>query len=92
VLLDAAVLAAADAAADAVTDAAGLNRSALFEQALRHEHPRIALRNYTTKTVLRTRFGRAMAASDAHHVAIGMDVEATSGRFTHRPAVRVARR
>lgn len=46
VTLDRAVLAAADA--DAL--AAGLNRSQLIEQALRHEHLRIALNSYTTHT------------------------------------------
>lgn len=47
VTLDGAVLAAADSDAKA----AGLNRSELIEQALRHEHLRIALKNYTTHTV-----------------------------------------
>jgi metal-responsive CopG/Arc/MetJ family transcriptional regulator len=47
VTLDQSVLAAADADAKA----AGLNRSELVEQALRHEHLRIALRNYITETV-----------------------------------------
>jgi hypothetical protein len=47
VTLDRAVLAAADADASA----AGLNRSELIEQALRHEHLRITLKNYTTHTV-----------------------------------------
>lgn len=47
VTLDGGVLSAADADARA----AGLNRSELFEQALRHEHLRIALKNYTTHTV-----------------------------------------
>jgi metal-responsive CopG/Arc/MetJ family transcriptional regulator len=47
VTLDQTVLAAADADAKA----AGLNRSELVEQALRHEHLRIALKNYTTETV-----------------------------------------
>ena len=47
VTLDQAVLAAADADAKA----AGLNRSELIEQALRHEHLRIALKSYTTHTV-----------------------------------------
>ena len=47
VTVDAAVLAAADADAAA----AGLNRSELIEQALRNEHLRIALHNYTTRTV-----------------------------------------
>lgn len=39
------------AAADADAKAAGLNRSELVEQALRHEHLRIALNSYTTTTV-----------------------------------------
>jgi post-segregation antitoxin (ccd killing protein) len=39
------------AAADADAKAAGLNRSELVEQALRHEHLRIALKSYTTTTV-----------------------------------------
>ncbi|HKI39118.1 MAG: ribbon-helix-helix protein, CopG family [Mycobacterium sp.] len=47
VTLDQAVLAAADADAKA----AGLNRSELIEQALRNEHLRIALTNYTGRTV-----------------------------------------
>lgn len=47
VTLDKAVLAAADADAQAT----GLNRSELIEQALRHEHLRIALQNYTARTV-----------------------------------------
>jgi len=47
VTLDQSVLAAADADADA----AGLNRSELIERALRNEHLRIALANYTTYTV-----------------------------------------
>lgn len=47
VTLDSAVLAAADADAKAT----GLNRSQLIEQALRHEHLRIALKSYTTHTV-----------------------------------------
>lgn len=47
VTVDATVLAAADAAARA----AGLNRSELIEQALRNEHLRLALHNYTTRTV-----------------------------------------
>lgn len=47
VTLDRAVLAAADADARA----AGVNRSELIEQALRNEHLRIALKNYTTHTV-----------------------------------------
>ena len=47
VTVDAAVLAAADADAKAV----GLNRSEMIEQALRNEHLRVALQNYTTRTV-----------------------------------------
>lgn len=47
VTLDRAVLAAADADAKA----AGLNRSEMIEQALRREHLRIALANYTAQTV-----------------------------------------
>jgi metal-responsive CopG/Arc/MetJ family transcriptional regulator len=47
VTVDATVLAAADADAKA----AGLNRSELIEQALRNEHLRRALRQYTTHTV-----------------------------------------
>ncbi len=47
VTLDPAVLAAADADAQSV----GLNRSELIEQALRHEHLRIALQSYTARTV-----------------------------------------
>jgi len=47
VTLDRLVLAAADADAQAV----GLNRSELIEQALRHEHLRIALDSYTARTV-----------------------------------------
>lgn len=47
VTIDAAVLAAADADATAI----GVNRSELIEQALRHEHLRLALQNYTTHTV-----------------------------------------
>ena len=47
VTLDQSVLAAADEDAKA----AGLNRSELVEQALRHEHLRIALKNYITETV-----------------------------------------
>lgn len=47
VTLDGDVLAAADSDAKA----AGLNRSELIEQALRHEHLRIALKNYATFTV-----------------------------------------
>jgi len=39
------------AAADADAKAAGLNRSELVEQALRHEHLRIALKSYTAETV-----------------------------------------
>lgn len=38
------------AAADADAKAAGLNRSELVEQALRHEHLWIALKSYTTTT------------------------------------------
>lgn len=47
VTIDGAVLAAADADARA----AGLNRSEMIEQALRNEHLRIALKNYTARTV-----------------------------------------
>lgn len=47
VTLDRAVLIGADAEAQA----AGMNRSGLIEQALRHEHLRIALGSYTTHTV-----------------------------------------
>lgn len=47
VTLDATVLAATDADAKA----AGLNRSEMVEQALRNEHLRVALHNYTTRTV-----------------------------------------
>lgn len=47
VTVDADVLAAADADAKAI----GMNRSELIEQALRHEHPRLALQNYTAHTV-----------------------------------------
>lgn len=47
VTVDASVLAAADADARA----AGLNRSEMVEQALRNEHLRVALQNYTTRTV-----------------------------------------
>lgn len=47
VTIDRAVLAAADADARA----AGLNRSEVIEQALRNEHLRIALDDYTTRTV-----------------------------------------
>lgn len=47
VTVDAAVLAAIDADARA----AGLNRSEMIEQALRNEHLRVALRDYTAKTV-----------------------------------------
>lgn len=47
VTIDAAVLAATDADARS----AGLNRSAMIEQALRNEHLRVALQNYTTQTV-----------------------------------------
>jgi len=46
VTVDAAVLAAADADAQA----AGLNRSELIEKALRNEHLRRALLQYTTHT------------------------------------------
>jgi metal-responsive CopG/Arc/MetJ family transcriptional regulator len=47
VTVDAAVLAATDADARA----AGLNRSEMIEQALRNEHLRVALQNYTARTV-----------------------------------------
>lgn len=47
VTIDEAVLAAADA--DAAT--AGLNRSEMIERALRNEHLRTALENYTAHTV-----------------------------------------
>ena len=47
VTVDASVLAAADADARA----AGLNRSEMIEQALRNEHLRVALQNYTNRTV-----------------------------------------
>lgn len=47
VTVDAAVLAAIDADARA----AGLNRSEMIEQALRNEHLRVALHDYTAKTV-----------------------------------------
>lgn len=47
VTVDADVLAAADADAKAI----GLNRSELIEQALRHEHLRLALQSYTAHTV-----------------------------------------
>lgn len=47
VTVDASVLAAADIDAKA----AGLNRSELIEQALRNEHLRIALHDYTTRIV-----------------------------------------
>lgn len=47
VTVDAAVLAAADA--DATK--AGLNRSEMIERALRNEHLRIELQNYTERTV-----------------------------------------
>lgn len=47
VTVDAAVLAAIDADARA----AGLNRSEMIEQALRNEHLRVALGDYTAKTV-----------------------------------------
>jgi hypothetical protein len=39
------------AAADSDAKAAGLNRSEMIEQALRNEHLRITLTNYTEKTV-----------------------------------------
>jgi len=47
VTLDATVL----AAVDAVAKAAGLNRSEMIEKALRNEHLRVALHNYTSRTV-----------------------------------------
>jgi metal-responsive CopG/Arc/MetJ family transcriptional regulator len=47
VTIDQAVLAAADADAHAV----GLNRSEMIERALRNEHLRISLANYTARTV-----------------------------------------
>jgi hypothetical protein len=47
VTLDATVLAAVDADAKA----AGLDLSKMIEQALRNEHLRVALRNYTARTV-----------------------------------------
>jgi metal-responsive CopG/Arc/MetJ family transcriptional regulator len=47
VTIDQAVLAAADADAKA----SGLNRSELIEQALRNEHLRVSLKNYTAQTV-----------------------------------------
>lgn len=47
VTIDATVLAAADIDAKA----AGLNRSEMTEQAMRNEHLRVALHNYTTRTV-----------------------------------------
>jgi metal-responsive CopG/Arc/MetJ family transcriptional regulator len=47
VTVDDAVLATADADGAA----AGLNRSEMVEQALRNEHLRIALHNYTTRTI-----------------------------------------
>jgi metal-responsive CopG/Arc/MetJ family transcriptional regulator len=47
VTIDAAVLAATDADARA----ASLNRSEMIERALRNEHLRVALQNYTTLTV-----------------------------------------
>lgn len=47
VTLDQAVLADADADAKS----AGMNRSELIEQALRNEHLRLALEQYTTHTV-----------------------------------------
>jgi metal-responsive CopG/Arc/MetJ family transcriptional regulator len=47
VTLDSTVLAAVDADAKA----AGLDLSEMIEQALRNEHLRVALRNYTARTV-----------------------------------------
>ena len=47
VMIEEAVLAAADADAQA----AGLNRSEMIERALHNEHLRISLKNYTTHTV-----------------------------------------
>ena len=47
VTVEATVLAATDADARA----AGLNRSEMIEQALRHEHLHVALQTYTTRTV-----------------------------------------
>jgi metal-responsive CopG/Arc/MetJ family transcriptional regulator len=47
VTVDGVVLAAIDMDASA----AGMNRSEMIEQALRNEHLRIALKNYTTRTV-----------------------------------------
>jgi len=47
VTVDAAVLAATDADARA----AGLSRSEMVELALRNEHLRVALQNYTARTV-----------------------------------------
>lgn len=47
VTVDAAVLAAADIDAQA----AGVNRSEMIERALRNEHLRVALDNYTARTV-----------------------------------------
>ena len=47
VTLDATVLAATDADAKA----AGLNRSEMVEQALRNEHLRVALQDYTARAV-----------------------------------------
>lgn len=47
VTIDRAVLTAADADAKA----AGLNRSELIERALRNEHLRVALKDYTARTV-----------------------------------------
>ena len=47
VTVDATALAATDADGRAV----GLNRSEMIEQALRNEHLRVALQNYTTRTV-----------------------------------------
>ena len=46
VTVDATVLAATDADAKA----AGLNRSEMVEQALRNEHLRVALQDYTART------------------------------------------
>jgi hypothetical protein len=47
VTVDKAVL----ATADAMANAAGLTRSKMVEQALRHEHLRLALHDYTRDTV-----------------------------------------
>ncbi len=47
ITVDKAVLAAADADAKS----AGMSRSEMIEQALRNENLRIALENYTTRTV-----------------------------------------